>query len=261
MAIENGDFVKIEFTGKVVETGDVFDTTSEEIAKEADIFDDKKSYTPLPIILGGGHLLEGLDKAIIGLNEGDSKVVTLAPEEAYGDRDQKLVQLMPAKEFKKQGMTPYPGLQFQAEGHTGKILTVSGGRVKVDFNNPLAGKTVEYSVVVNKVLDNDEDKIKSLIQLHYAYPNLDVEKTALNFDGKTVAITLDDITRFDQKSYMDVTFQRFRIAKDIYENLDYDNVQFVDEFKKPEDKPEDKPEVKTDDVAENLEETIENSEE
>ncbi|MDR0913409.1 MAG: peptidylprolyl isomerase [Methanobrevibacter sp.] len=247
MAIENGDFVKIEFTGKVVETGEIFDTTSEEVAKESDIFDERKQYIPLPIIIGGGHLLDGLDNGIIGLNEGESKIVTLSPEEGYGVRNKELLQIFTLKDFKKQGMNPYPGMQFQLDGHTGRVLTINGGRVRVDFNHPLAGKTLEFSVVVNKVLDNDEDKIKSLVQLHYSYPNLDIEKTKLSFEDKTVFIELDEITKFDQqRTYMDVTLIRFRIAKDIYENLDYDSVKFVDTFDKPADEEDSATVVDTD---------------
>ena len=81
-------------------------------------------------------------------------------------------------------------------------------------------------------LSNDEDKVKSMVQLHYAYPNMDIDKTEVNFDDDTVSIKLDEITRFDQKSYMDVTLQRFRIAKDLWDNMDVSKVQFVDTFEK-----------------------------
>ena len=61
MAIKNGDFIKLEFTGKIKETGDVFDTTNEEIAKESGILVENKEYGPIPIVVGGNHLLKAID--------------------------------------------------------------------------------------------------------------------------------------------------------------------------------------------------------
>ena len=97
------------------------------------------------------------------------------------------------KEFKRQGMTPVPGMKITSEGSTGKILTVNGGRVKVDFNHELAGKDLIFDVDVTEIIDNDEDKIKSMIELHYAAPNMDINKTVIDIDGDVVNITLDDV--------------------------------------------------------------------
>lgn len=238
MAIENGDFVRLEFTGKIKETGDIFDTTNEEVATEADILVENKDYGPLPIIVGGNHLLKAIDEAVIGMEEGESKKIEVTPEDGFGERDPSLIQLIPMKEFKKQGMKPYVGMEITSEGHKGRVLTLSGGRVKVDFNHDLAGKNLEYDIVISEIIQDDEEKIKSMIQLHYSYPNMDLDKTVINIDGDKVSIKLDEITRFDQKSYMDITFARFRIAKDIWDNMDFEKVEFVDEFEKKEEEKE-----------------------
>jgi len=232
MAIKNGDFIRLEFTGKIKETGDVFDTTNEEVATEAGILVENKDYGPIPIVVGGKHLVKAIDEGVIGMDVGGSKEIEVNPENGFGKRDPKLIQLIPMKEFKKQGMSPYVGMELTAEGQKGRVLTISGGRVKVDFNHELAGKTLEYSVIISEIIDDDEEKIKSMIQLHYAYPNMDYDKTEINIDGDKVTIKLDEITRFDQKSYMDVTFARFRIAKDIWDNMDIEKVEFMDEFEK-----------------------------
>jgi peptidylprolyl isomerase/FKBP-type peptidyl-prolyl cis-trans isomerase SlyD len=238
MAIENGDFVRLEFTGKIKETGDVFDTTNEEVAKETGIFIEEKNYGPVPIVVGGNHLLKPMDEAIIGMNAGESKEIDVSPEDAFGKRDSKLVQLIPMKDFKKKGMNPYVGMELTLEGQKGRVLTISGGRVRVDFNHELAGKNLEYSIVVSEIIEGDEEKIKSMIQLHYSYPKMDYDKTEIKIDGDKVSIKLDEITRFDQKSYMDVTFARFRIAKDIWDNMDFEKVEFADEFEKKEEEEE-----------------------
>ena len=237
MAIKEGDFVRLNFTGKIKETDEVFDTTYDEIAQEAGIFDENKTYKAIPIVVGGNHLLPAIEEAIKGLEAGETKHIEVDSDNAFGPRDPKLIQLVPMKEFKKQGMTPVRGMKITADAGTGKIISVNGGRVKVDFNHELAGKNLEYDVSVVEVIEDDEEKIKSMIELHYSYPNMDLDKTEIKIDGDKVSIKLDEITRFDQKSYMDVTFARFRISKDIWDNMDYEKVEFVDEFEKKVEEP------------------------
>lgn len=254
MAIKNGDFVRLEFNGKIKETGDIFDTTNEELAKEAGVFVENKDYGPIPIVIGGKHLLKAMDEGVIGMEEGESKKISITPENGYGERKSDLIQLIPMKEFKRQGMTPYVGMELTLEGHSGRILTISGGRVKVDFNHELAGKNLEYDVVISEIIDNDEEKIKSMIQLHYSYKNMDLDKTVIKIDGDKVSITLDELTRFDQKSYTDITFARYRIAKDIWNNMDFEKVEFVDEFEKKEEEDEESSEKLANDEFEKKEE-------
>ena len=151
-----------------------------------------------------------------------------------------MVQLIPMKEFKRQGMTPFPGMKLQFEGTTGKVLTVNGGRVKVDLNHELAGKDLIYDVEVTEIIADEEDKIKSMIELHYANPNVDIDKTEIDIVDGVAKIKLDEMAKFDQKSYMDVTLARFRIAKDIWDNVEgITKVNFVDEFEKKEESEDD----------------------
>ena len=243
MAVDNGDFVRVNFTGKVKDTEEVFDTTYDEVAQEVGLFDENKTYKPIPIVVGGNHLLPAIEEAIIGLEEGETKHVEVDADNAFGPRDPKMVQLVPMKEFKKQGMTPFPGMKIQSEGNTGKILTVNGGRVKVDFNHELAGKDLVYDVEVTEIIADEEEKIKSMIELHYSKPNMDIEKTEIDIVDGVANIKLDEMAKFDQKSYMDITFARFRIAKDIWDNIEeITKVNFVDEFEKKEEESNDEEE-------------------
>ena len=196
MAIKEGDFVRLNFTGKIKETDEVFDTTSEDIAEEAGILVENKIYGPIPIIVGGNHLLKAIDEAIIGTEAGEAIHVSVTPENGFGQRNSNLIQLIPMKEFKKQGMTPVRGMKITADAGTGKIISVNGGRVKVDFNHELAGKNLEYDVSVVEVIEEDEEKIKSMIELHYSYPNMDLDKTEIKIDGDKVSIKLDEIKTF-----------------------------------------------------------------
>lgn len=75
MPVKNGDFIKLEYTGKVQETGDVFDSTSEEVAEENGIHSDKKTYGPVSVIIGGGHVLKGMEEALVDMEEGEEKTI------------------------------------------------------------------------------------------------------------------------------------------------------------------------------------------
>jgi FKBP-type peptidyl-prolyl cis-trans isomerase 2 len=233
MAVKEGDFIRLEYTGKVQETGDVFDTTDENVAEEASIKLDNKSYGAIPIVIGGGHVLKGLDEALIGMEEGEEKIVEIAPEEGFGLRDPKLLQLIPMGEFKKQGMKPEVGMAITSDGTTGIIRSVSGGRVRVDFNHELAGKNLEYNIKVVKEIEDDVEKVKSMIELHYNAPNIDSDKHDIQIVDGVVRIAMDEMAKFDKKPYMDITFARFRIARDIWENMEnIEKVEFVDVFEK-----------------------------
>ena len=232
MAVNKGDFVRVNFIGKIKGTDDVFDTTYEEVANEMGIFSENRTYKSIPIVVGSGHLLPALEEAIIGLDEGDSAHVEVGYKDAFGPRDSSLIQLVSAKEFKKQvGRAPLPGMKFQAQGSVGKILTVNGGRVKVDFNNELAGKDLVYDLEVDKIIDGTDEKIKSMIELHYANPNVDIDKTEIDIVDGVLNLKLDELAKFDQKSCFDLSLIKFRIAKDIWDNIEeVDKVNFIETY-------------------------------
>ena len=259
MAVKEGDFIRLEYTGKVQETGNVFDTTDEDVAEEAGIKLDSKSYGAIPIIVGGGHVLKGLDEALIGMEEGEEKTVEITPEEGFGLRDPKLLQLIPMGEFKKQGMKPEVGMAITSDGVTGIIRSVSGGRVRVDFNHELAGKNLKYNIRVVKEIEDDIDKVKSMIELHYSAPNLDSDKHDIQIVEGVVRIAMDEMAKFDKKPYMDVTFARFRIARDIWENMEnVEKVEFVDVFEKKVEEEAEAAEIAEEVIAEEaVEEAVE----
>jgi FKBP-type peptidyl-prolyl cis-trans isomerase SlyD len=261
MAVKEGDFIRLEYTGKVQETGNVFDTTDEDIAEEAGIKLDNKSYGAIPIVIGGGHVLKGLDEALIGMEEAEEKTVEITPEEGFGLRDPKLLQLIPMGEFRKQGMKPEVGMAITSDGTTGIIRSVSGGRVRVDFNHELAGKNLEYNIKVIKVLEDDVEKVKSMIELHYNAPNIDSDKHDIQIIDGVVRIAMDEMAKFDKKPYMDITFARFRIARDIWENMDnIEKVEFVDVFEKKVEEEAEAAEIAEEVIAEEAVEEVESQE-
>jgi FKBP-type peptidyl-prolyl cis-trans isomerase 2 len=106
------DFLKIEYTASVKD-GKVFDTTELEVAKSEKIFDSKRVYRPVPVILGEGQVVKGLDEALAGMKPGEEKTVELVPEKAFGLKDQNMIRLVPVKVFKQQGINPIPGMPVE----------------------------------------------------------------------------------------------------------------------------------------------------
>lgn len=228
MAIKEGDFIRLNYTGKVQETGEIFDTTSEETAEEAGLVTENKAFGPIPIAVGVGHVLKGLDKGLVGMEEGEKKTIEVSPEEGFGARDPKLTQLIPMREFNKQNMKPHVGMNITLEGHTGKIRSISGGRVTVDFNHEFAGKTLIYDVEVEKIIEDDLEKVYGIIELQYPNKNIKPEDHEVKLEDGKVIIYLNEMAKFDNQ----ITYAKFRIARDIWDNMGIDRVEFVDVFEK-----------------------------
>jgi FKBP-type peptidyl-prolyl cis-trans isomerase 2 len=157
MTLKKKDFIEIEFTGKTKE-GEIFDSNIKEDLKGSSNTEQAK---PLKFCLGEDMFLKGVDDFLIGKDIGEYEI-ELTPEKAFGHRDSKLVKMIPMKVFMQQKINPVPGVMFNFDGRMAKILTVSGGRVMVDFNNPIAGKTVVYKIKVLRKIDKIEEKVKTL---------------------------------------------------------------------------------------------------
>ncbi|MDP2946839.1 MAG: peptidylprolyl isomerase [Nanoarchaeota archaeon] len=158
--INKNDFVEIEFTGKIADSGEVFDTNIKEDAKKAN--PDIKNIKPF--VLSVGHLMlpSGFDEDLIGKEAGKNYRVELNPEKAFGIRNSQLVRMIPTKLFHEQKINPERGMQLALDGQLVKVLSSSGGRTLVDFNNPLAGKNVSYEYKINRVVTDEKEKIDSL---------------------------------------------------------------------------------------------------
>ena len=165
-AIKHHDFVEIEYTGTIKEDNSVFDTTDEKIAREHGSYDKNADYSPAIICIGEHNVLRSLDEKMIGKEAGKEYEFDLGPDEAFGRKDAKLIQMIPANKFREQRIQPVPGLQLNIDGMFGTVRTVSGGRCYVDFNHPLAGKNIVYKVKIKRIVEDSKEKLSSLLRLH-----------------------------------------------------------------------------------------------
>ena len=155
--VNKNDFIEIEFTGK--SNDEIFDTTIPEQAKKIGI---ETPVKPIIASIGNEMLLKGLDEALEGKEIGKKYSVHITPDKAFGPRNASLVKTIPMKIFREKNMNPVPGMVFQLDQHLVRILSVSGGRVFADFNNPLAGKEVDYDFKILKKITDNKEKVNAL---------------------------------------------------------------------------------------------------
>ncbi|MEM5790493.1 MAG: FKBP-type peptidyl-prolyl cis-trans isomerase [Candidatus Aenigmatarchaeota archaeon] len=221
--MKTGDFVYIDYIGRIKETGEIFDLTKEDIARENGIYDPKFKYRPIPVIVDSDLLIKGLSKALKEMKIGEKKKVEIKASDAFGERKEELIKIVPESIFKEQNIEPTPGYFVSIGGVKGRIISVSGGRVKVDFNHPLAGKTLEYEIEIVKEVKDKEGKIKSIVCY---FTGVDEDEINLEFKEKTVEISF--------KSMLDLSLRtKDLISRKIFEWVEgVEELKFVESFKK-----------------------------
>lgn len=158
--IIKNDFIEMEFTGSV-KGGEIFDSNI-----EGDINKSNLTIKPKPFIfsVGQGMFMKSVDEFLIGKEIGEDYIVELTPENAFGKRNPSLIKIIPMKVFNQQKYQPVPGMTFNFDGQMGRIISVSGGRVITDFNNPLAGKDILYKLKINRRITDINEKAKAMIE-------------------------------------------------------------------------------------------------
>ena len=189
--MEKGSFIKINYVESIQLTGRVTDTNIESTAREAGIYHDDEPlrYTPLPVIVGSGRPVKGVDEELAKMAVGNSKDFDVAPDLAYGPRDTKLMDMVPLSFFKKQGMTPVRGLPVRTRRGLAIVRSTSGGRISLDYNHPLAGQSMHYHVEVVEEASGVETKIRWLLQMRLA--GIDAETHVVEVVGDIARIELN----------------------------------------------------------------------
>lgn len=187
MALKKGDFIEVEYTGSL--DGQVFDTTSKETAQKSGTFNPQQKYENITICIGEGQLLKGLDKFIEGKETNKEYETKISPDDAFGKKDARLIQMVPRAKFSSQKINPQQGMQLNIDGALARVVQVSGGRILVDFNHPLAGREVEYKIKVVKKIDDKKEQLKSTIRMELG---LDKTMFDVSVEGDKGTITLPE---------------------------------------------------------------------
>lgn len=237
MSLEKGNFILVDYVAKVKETGEVFDTTFEETAKKEHLYKEGDIYEPKLVVIGEGWVIKALDESLPTMEVGKAAIVEIAPDKAFGPRDPEKVKRVPLKQLLAKDITPTLGKRIEYGGKTATVRTVGAGRVLLDFNPPLAGKTLVYETTVKKKLETVEEKIASLI--HRRIPAVEQGKFQFTVKSKTVNIDMPE-----EAFYLEgIQLAKRGIAMDIQRFLEaITTVKFAETFKAEPKKAEAKPE-------------------
>jgi len=186
MTLKKKDFVEIEFTGKTAD-GEIFDSNIEEDLKKINPNLNLPVKTkPLILCLGEGMFLKPIEDFLIGKPDTPASYeIKLSPKEAFGERNKELIQIVPLRIFQQNNLNPVPKAMFNLDGKIAKVLAVSGGRVIVDFNNPLAGKNVIYKIKVLRKIEDINEKIKALISFFFK------KEIEFKLEGKKLVLKIE----------------------------------------------------------------------
>ena len=235
--VEEGDFILVKITGRT-QKGTIFRVSSEEDAKTAGIYDEKKAvqgmYTPEFVIADKpGFLNEGLTEIIKEMNFFEKKSVRIPPSKAYGKRDPQKIERIGIAKFRKQneGKNPEIGHEFMnKKGQRGVITNVIQGRVIIDYNHPLAGQPLDYNLEIIDKIDKFEDKIEYFM-INKGIPKENVSEFTVNYvkDERTLEITIPKMFLFQNLTYV-----KFGLAMDLQTHMpeDINDVKFIEVFEK-----------------------------
>lgn len=199
------DFIRISYSGKIKDMTEEFDKGS-----------------AVPVIVGAKYVINGLDEALQQMNLTEKRTIEIPPEKGFGQRDLNLIKLVPESEFRKHDTKPYPGMVVNADNLRGRVLSVSSGRVKVDFNHPLAGKNLIYEVEIKEKIEKLEEKISAIVEF---YTRLEKDKVKVALSGESAEITIPPVVHSIYKK---------KISEDIMKFVPVKSVKFSEVFEKTE---------------------------
>jgi peptidylprolyl isomerase len=231
MPLKERDFVLVEYTVRVKDTGEVIETTSEEVAKSSGIYREGDVYGPKLMIIGEGRYVRGFEEAVASSEVGEEKTVEVEPSKAYGDRDPNKVKILSLRELAKLNIVPEPGKAIEIGGAVGIVKSISGGRVVVDFNHPLSGKTLVFTYKIVKRLEDPVEKIKYLMLRRSR--RLSAEKLVVRISQDMLKIEIE--TPEEVILAEDLQIFKRTVAEEIFRYFpEVKQVVFIDSFFRPQ---------------------------
>jgi peptidylprolyl isomerase len=233
MTLEKGDFILTNYTAKVKETNEVFDTTIEETAKQGHLYKEGELYEPKLVVIGEGWVLKALDESLTTMKLNKAQTVEIPPDKAFGPRDPEKIKRVSLKQLlAKDVHNPTIGMRINYNGKNATIRSLGAGRALLDFNPPLAGRTLIYDVTVTKKLATAEEKVLALI--HRRIPVVEPEQFKFTIQKHSLTIDMPEVAFYVEG----VQIAKRGIAMDLQKFLpELTEIKFVEAFRS-EPKPE-----------------------
>ena len=229
--MEEGDLIYVDYDVWVMpdnEDGEptLFDTTDEEKAKEEEIFDDESDYGARPLVIGGENIAEGFSEALKESDIDEEDSVEVPPEKGIGNRDPEKIELYSRREMDRRDIEPVEGKQVEIDNRRGRIIQATAGRVRIDFNHPLAGKTLKYDFKIVDKPESKEDIAKGILEMDYQKLDYEIEEIEEGID-----IVLPEQCKYDQNWFV----AKYRIVGDLREHLEAKKIRFIEEYVEKEE--------------------------
>lgn len=125
-----------------------------ELKVQDEIIDSNIEKDAITFSYGSGQIIPGLENKIADMNEGETKIVKVPANEAYGEYDENLTQIAPIEEF--EGINLEIGMILEGEDENDEpiratVIDVTHEDVTVDYNHPLAGCELEFKVIIKSI--------------------------------------------------------------------------------------------------------------
>jgi len=236
MTFQKGTLVLVDYTAKVKDTSEVFETTREVDAKSSSLYDANARYQPRLVSVGESWVLKGLDDALLNTSVGDKLTVEVPPEKGFGVRDPGKVRMIPLRKLGDDAEKISVGDAIEIDERTGIVRFIGSGRVQVDFNHRFAGKTILYDVNVVKSLNTDEEKIMGLLKRRLP---VDESKLQFKISGTQLDITMPEETFLAEG----LQIIKRAIVNDIFKFVNkLEKINFIEGYKNPKaEMPQEKP--------------------
>lgn len=211
MTFNKGSLILVEYTAKVKDTNEVFETTIEAEAKKHSLHDPNIKYQPKLVSVGESWVIKGLDEALANSKVGDKTTIEVTPDKGFGDRDKGKVRMIPLRKLGEDAEKVSVGDTIEIDDKKAIVRFIGSGRVQVDYNHRFAGKTILYDVNVLKSLDTDDEKIHGILKRHMP---VDDSKLVFKKTGTSLDVTIpDELFRTDglqiMKHFMQLDIFKF----------------------------------------------------
>jgi peptidylprolyl isomerase len=227
MPLEKGSLVLVDYTAKVKDTNDIFDTTREEEAKKTNFYDPTHKYEPRIVSIGESWVLKGLDEALSNANVGDKLNIEVPPEKGFGKRDDSKIRMIPQRKLGDKADEVGVGDEIEIDNRRAIVRYIGSGRIQVDFNHRFAGKTLLYDANVLKKLDSDNEKVSALVKRRMG---VDENKLQVNLAVPNLEIQLPEDTYLAEG----LQIVKRAVANDIFKFVPtVKNIKFIESYQAP----------------------------
>ncbi len=232
--MNNGDFIKIDYEMMVGDDKKIVSTNNRKLAEDNGIYDEHLKYGEFVAIVGSDSFFKAINESFLQAETGKEYVVEVKPEDGFGVREPRNLKVHTIREFQRQNIDPEVGQEIMIKERRGRIVSVTPGRVMVDYNHRYAGKTVYYKYKLLDVVSDNLDKVKAIVSMNY---HADVSKFSFEMKDDVLTMQVPDDSKFDPAWFE----AKFTIVNEVRKYIPGVSIVFQETYAKQEKPAEEKP--------------------